>query len=52
MIPGYWVCGGGSSIDCEYWDDVNGCWQDQSDVDFCRKARDIQHEQDAEDEET
>jgi len=27
MKPSYWICGTGGNVNCEDWDDVNGCWQ-------------------------
>lgn len=35
MRPGFYVCGGGGNFNCVFWDDVNGCWQDQEDVLVC-----------------
>jgi hypothetical protein len=37
MKPSFYICGGGSPINCDQWDDVNGCWQDQNDAWLCRK---------------
>ena len=25
--PNYWICGGGD-LNCDKWDDINGCWND------------------------
>ena len=25
--PSYYVCGAGSEVNCNYWDDINGCWR-------------------------
>jgi len=35
MKPSYWVCGGGSHINCQNWDDINGCWNDRKDAFQC-----------------
>lgn len=35
MKPGFYVCGGGGNFNCQYWDDINGCWQDQTDALSC-----------------
>lgn len=35
MIPTYWLCGGGDNVDCQYWDDINGCWNNQANVFEC-----------------
>lgn len=41
MKPSYWVCGGGSHINCISWDDVNGCLNDRKDVFKCVKYLDL-----------
>lgn len=35
MNPSFYICGGGSHINCKYWDDVNGCWRDEEDAMCC-----------------
>jgi hypothetical protein len=35
MKPSFYVCGGGGEVNCQYWDDVNGCWQDMDDALAC-----------------
>lgn len=31
MKPSYWTCGAGSEGgECEHWDDINGCWANQT----------------------
>jgi hypothetical protein len=33
--PSFYVCGGGGNIDCEFWDDINGCWRDETIAEAC-----------------
>lgn len=51
--PSYWVCGAGSYINCDQWDDVNGCWQDMVNALVCTRYQraDRAHDEEMEDEE-
>lgn len=42
MIPSYWICGGGSHINCISWDDVNGCLKGRIDVFKCVTYMDLE----------
>ncbi len=49
MKPSFYVCGGGGNFDCQYWDDVNGCWQDMTDALCCPFFKDDGDEDGTED---
>ena len=33
--PSFYICGGGSEINCNHWDDVNGCTDGWSNMMDC-----------------
>ena len=35
ILPSFYVCGAGGNFNCPYWDDINGCWQNQTDPLTC-----------------
>lgn len=37
MKPSFYVCGGGGPINCQYWDDVNGCLRGVVNTDNCQE---------------
>lgn len=51
MKPSYWVCGGGSHINCTHFDDINGCWHDEVNVFSCLEFHKLNEEAEQENDE-
>ena len=45
LRPSHWVCGGGSDINCEHWDDINGCWLGFDDFITCPVEHEFEDEE-------